>query len=98
MTMIKNEKLRAEHKTGNKTVNKTEEQLDLNPQPLEAAFAAFVDSERISDAVGERLRNNRCPRCDGNLSRITDHEAVKRYCNQCRMTVIDPKTDVRPCP
>ena len=59
---------------------KSEEQLDLNPQPLE---------NELSDAVGERLRNNQCPRCMGDLTRITDHGSTKRYCVQCRMTVID---------
>lgn len=64
---------------------KSEEQLDLNPQPYERGS---VESE-LSDAVGERLRNNRCPRCDGDLARITDHGSERRYCNQCRMTIID---------
>lgn len=59
---------------------KGEEQLDLNPQPL---------VEEFSDEVGKRLKANRCPRCDGDLARITDHGSSRRYCNKCRMTVID---------
>jgi len=58
----------------------SEEQLDLNPQPLE---------NELADEVGERLRNNQCPRCIGDLARITEHGSEKRYCMQCRMTVID---------
>ena len=58
----------------------SEEQLDLNPQPLE---------NELADEVGRRLRNNQCPRCIGDLARITDHGSERRYCMQCRMTVID---------
>ena len=58
----------------------SEEQLDLNPQPTDPDY---------SDAVGERLRNNQCPRCMGDLTRITEHGSERRYCMQCRMTVID---------
>ena len=58
----------------------SEEQLDLNPQPLE---------NELTDEVGRRLRNNQCPRCIGNLARITEHGSERRYCKQCRMTVID---------
>jgi len=58
----------------------SEEQLDLNPQPTD---------QDCSDAVGERLRNNQCPRCMGGLTRITEHGSERRYCMQCRMTVID---------
>jgi len=61
---------------------RAEEQLDLNPQPADPS---------IGYAVGERLRNNRCPRCDGDLSRITDHDGDRRYCHSCRMTVMDAK-------
>ena len=59
---------------------KSEEQLDLNQQ----AFA-----QEFGDEVGKRLRANRCPRCDGQLARIADHESDSRYCQTCRMTVID---------
>jgi ribosomal protein S27AE len=58
----------------------SEEQLDLNPQPLE---------NELADEVGKRLRNNQCPRCIGDLARITEHGSERRYCMQCRMTVID---------
>ena len=58
----------------------SEEQLDLNPQPLE---------NELADEVGVRLRNNQCPRCMGDLARITEHGSERRYCMQCRMTVID---------
>jgi len=58
----------------------SEEQLDLNPQPLE---------NELADEVGRRLRNNQCPRCIGDLTRITEHGSERRYCMQCRMTVID---------
>jgi len=58
----------------------SEEQLDLNPQPLE---------NELADEVGRRLRNNQCPRCIGDLARITEHGSERRYCMQCRMTVID---------
>lgn len=58
----------------------SEEQLDLNPQPLE---------NELVDEVGKRLRNNQCPRCIGDLARITEHGSERRYCMQCRMTVID---------
>ena len=64
----------------NSTKKPSEEQLDLNPQPLDP---------NSSDAVGERLRNNQCPRCMGDLTRITDHGSDRRYCMRCRMTVID---------
>jgi len=58
----------------------SEEQLDLNPQPLE---------DELADEIGRRLRNNQCPRCIGDLARITEHGSERRYCMQCRMTVID---------
>ena len=58
----------------------SEEQLDLNPQPLE---------NELADEVGKRLRNNQCPRCIGDLARITEHGSERRYCMKCRMTVID---------
>ena len=58
----------------------SEEQLDLNPQPLE---------NELADEVGRRLRNNQCPRCIGDLARIMEHGSERRYCMQCRMTVID---------
>ncbi len=61
------------------TKKSSEEQLDLNPQPYEES----------ADIVGERLRNNQCPRCMGNLARITEHGSERRYCMNCRMTVID---------
>jgi len=58
----------------------SEEQLDLDPQPLK---------NELDDEVGNRLRNNQCPRCIGDLARITEHGSERRYCMQCRMTVID---------
>ena len=64
----------------NSTKKPSEEELNLNPQPIEPEFA---------DEVGNRLRNNQCPRCMGNLARITEHGSERRYCMQCRMTVID---------
>jgi len=59
---------------------KSEEQLDLNSQ----AYA-----QEFGEEVGKRLRANRCPRCDGQLARIADHESDSLYCRTCRMTVIN---------
>lgn len=64
----------------NSTKKPNEEQLDLNPQPLDPD---------CSDAVGERLRNNQCPRCMDTLAWIKEHDSERRYCMRCRMTVID---------
>ena len=61
------------------TKNPSEEQLDLNPQPYDVT----------GDEIGKRLRNNQCPRCMGDLARITEHGSERRYCMKCRMTVID---------
>jgi uncharacterized protein with PIN domain len=57
----------------------SEEQLDLNQQAYDQEFG---------EEVGKRLRANRCPRCDGQLTRTTNHESDTRYCQACRMTII----------
>jgi uncharacterized paraquat-inducible protein A len=58
----------------------SEEQLDLNPQPLD---------QRTEDELDKRLAANRCPRCDIDLSFIKDDDGIRRYCMNCRMTIVD---------
>ena len=58
----------------------SEEEVNLNPQPFD---------ETTEDEIDKRLTANRCPRCDTALSFIKDNDGTRRYCMNCRMTIVD---------